>query len=384
MARSDTRRANQVVEEVALWVRFAEWARYLSLHMPMSGSGALTKEELDILGQFESRELAQDLKLLRDSPVLLPFAGRTLKHQRREALARLEQFRRHVRSWGLHELVGDLYERLLARREAQRTAINERLEELEVRYPVASEIEHLIRHLPLSAGRSVPSTPRDIQQLLDVKAHHAYPSKRLLSDEDCAVGDCASQHESARRLLHLEGSRHALIERRDHLRGRWDDEVEELRASVHEVTRQAARAEEIQHLAQHLPLTRAEALTLAEENALQSISQVRPLAETAGDLLDPEHCRANKCSGTHAAASIVSGWYRDTSIHPILGKLHETRDRLLKQRDVELQEVRASVHEMTRQVGLAEEIRHLVQHLPITRTGALTPEQDLTWATIRV
>jgi hypothetical protein len=267
-------------------------------------------------------------------------------------------------------------------RRAERHQLDAVITEVRAWVTTAQDVRQFAAHLPLSGA--IGLSPSELQLLVPLERAAASGDlneaalltqavwfdgrKKLQPARQSADRIMAFHHEyrSAGAERHLAMLRHELSARADAERG-------SLRETLGSVNALHAQAVQMLHDAAHLPITRADALTDAESAAAGWLMRVfDEHREVASRLLLPGACPASDCARSHASARALGAILANAVQAGVTEQIRVAATRISAQLASERDRLASILDRLDRWRSAAKQALLIAEHLPLTRSGALS------------
>lgn len=155
-------------------------------------------------------------------------------------------------------------------------------------------------------------------------------------------------------------------------------EREDLRRILTDVASSRSQAWQMRHNAAHLPMTRTRfgPLTGEEATAAQSMIQfIDAHHKKSALLLGPSACGTNNCAEAHASAQVLAEFHAKARQAGLFNLIEQAATRVSMRLSSELDRLPGILADLDQWRLAARQVLANAEHLPLTRTGALSERE---------
>ncbi|WP_458779318.1 DEAD/DEAH box helicase [Arthrobacter sp. D3-16] len=295
------------------------------------------------------------------------------------------------RKGGTAERISAAATRVSAQLSLERSRLPQIFKDLATWRAAAQQAEFAAEHMPINpAGVLSESESNAIQTLIQTYDTDAGTANVVAAAMSCSSKSCSQTHETSARLAALHasltahGTNHPILSVAGRLQAARSDEWERLRAALDDLEDWDRSASLVLSRSAHLPLTRTYALTEGERTAAVTIREV--LAEHSVEirqLLDPASCESGHCCGLHRAGALLYEAYVDLLTSGGGQAVVAASACIQEQMEDERARLRTALDDLE-EWGMAASLALIeAEHLPLTRTGALSEFERTAVARVR-
>lgn len=391
MKRAERQHLGAIIEEVSAWVHTGQEIRWLAGHLPLSASVGFASGDHDLLVKVDQAAASGDL----DEAVRLTqptwFEGRKKLQPAYEAAARLGLFRDWYHSIGGPQRLESLHQEVATRMVTERDELYNVTSAMHAAGRSASKMLRAASHLPITREGALGDAERaDGEALLQLLDEQHDEAMKLLDKSTCTETPCSKAHAAAKLLAqaHARGQQVGMFERLTIAANRVTAQLswERFRMTkiLDDLTVWYAAATQTEFDTEHLPLTRADVLSDSEAAALHSLKQVSSADLEYARVSDTTLlCEAGQCISFHESTA------RLAAVHSRLDEreggqlLLAAAERLSSMRVSERQQLRVAIENVGHWQEAATRVLEDAEHLPLTRTGAVSDAEKNAATTIR-
>lgn len=355
-------------------------------HLPMTREGAISDSErsagVALIQLFEEhRERASSLL----DPTVCTSGGCSGMHRSAAALSDAHHLGKQL---GTAELVTRASNRVAAQLSGERVRLPSLLGEIEFWHAAGKQAKFDAEHAPLTRTgalsdfetAAIRSFERVYNESFEVAAN---------SPAECSSESCAPHHESTAALAAFHasstdrGDGQVILESAKRVAAARVTERERLRGALEDLEDWYEPATSALQMIQHMPITRAHALSQAEFEAAEAIKNtIEVHSSKARQLLDTAVCETATCRDSHESAASLHGAYLDLLSSSAGSAVIAANDRLQKVSGSELEQVRRMVEDLETWYEPAMSVLQDPAHLPFTRQDAVTEDERTAAKTI--
>ncbi|MCI9870509.1 DEAD/DEAH box helicase [Arthrobacter humicola] len=284
------------------------------------------------------------------------------------------------RKGGTAERISAAATRVSAQLSRERSRLPQIFEDLATWRAAAQQAEFAAEHMPINpAGVLSESESNAIQALIQTYDTDAGIYNIVAAEMSCSSKLCSQTHEATARLAALHasltahGMNHPILSVAERLQTARSAEWERLRGALDDLEEWDRSASLVLRCSAHMPLTRTYALTEGERTAAATIREtVAEHSVEVRQLLDPASCESGHCGGLHRAGSLLNEAYLDLVTSGGGQAVVAAGARIQEQMEDERARLRTALDDLE-EWGIAASLALIeAEHLPLTRTGALS------------
>lgn len=384
MKRGERHQLGAVIEEVGAWVNAAQEARQLAAHQPVSGTATLSPDDGSLLARIEQVAATGALDTARRlTKVAWPDARKRLQPSY-EAADYVAAFHHDYRTASAERLAV-LRAGLAARAGNEREHLRRVLAGTARASSRAWQMRDSAAHLPMTRTRFGALTGEEAaaaQSVIQVVDAHHKKAALLLDPSACRSGGCGGAHASARVLAEFDAKArqdgiYDLIEQAaTRATTQLSSELARLPAALADLGRWRRSARQALADAEHLPVTRTDALSEREAEVISALTAVYDVNIEAARAFHPSLCRTGACAGLHQPVAVLCAYQAEAATSGDGDLVLKAASRLTGQIAAEHQRLEAALNDLDTWHAASREARNDAEHMPLTRSGVLTDSEQ--------
>lgn len=389
MKRAGRHRLGAVIEEVRAWVDTAQEVRQLAAHMPTSGTVALLPDNDALLISLErvaAEGTPDEAWRLTETAW---FDGRRKLQPAHQAADRVTAFHHDFKASAGDASLAALRARLADHASTEREELERVLADLDHSGSLARQMLHDAPHLPMTRSGALSSGEAAAAEWMIqvVNAHHK-KATLLLDTSACRANVCAEAHTSAHALIqaHAEACQAGLFQLIEQAATRvssqLSSELDRLPGVLADLDQWRSAARQVLTDIEHLPLTRAGALTEREAEALRALTEIYDANIQAAQAFHPSLCETGGCAALHQPVATLRA-YRAKAITSgdaelVVGAAERIADQMLAERE----RLAVALGDLDAWCSAAVQALHDAEHMPLTRFRVLSDSERAAIRTI--